>query len=114
MKSHISLIVILLLIKTISKDDEYLSTILSLLYDNKGEWETGENVKIGDNFIKLWQKVTDVQLNHMVEFLNERSTYIPYVDVLEELTKTLKNILKPYEELKKRKRLQDKSTPKEG
>lgn len=100
--------------KTIAKDDEYISSILSLIYDNKGDWETGENMKLGDSFIKLWQKVRDVQLTHMVEFLNERNEYIPYVDVLEELTKTLKNILKPYEELKKRKRLQDKSTPKEG
>jgi hypothetical protein len=97
--------------KTIAKDNEYISSIFSLLYDNKGDWETGENEKLGDNFIKLWQKVSDVQLTHMIEFLNERSVYIPYVDILEELTKTLKNILKPHEELKKRKRIQNKSTP---
>ncbi len=90
--------------KTIAKDNEYISSILSLLYDNKGDWETGENVKLGDNFIKLWQKTADAQLMNMVDFLNGRSEYVQYVDILEELTKTLENILKRYEESKKTKR----------
>jgi hypothetical protein len=90
--------------QTIVRDKEYISSILSLLYDNKGNWETGENIKLGDKFIKLWQEAKDVQLIHMVNFLNERKKYVPYVDVLDELTKTLENILKPYKKLKKAKR----------
>jgi hypothetical protein len=97
--------------QTIVKDNEYISSILSLLYDNKGNWETGENIKLGDRFIKLWQEVKDVQLMHMIDFLNERDRYVPYVDILEELTKTLENILKPYQELKKTRKSQDKSMP---
>jgi hypothetical protein len=89
--------------QTIARDNEYIGSILSLLYDNEGNWETGENIKLGDKFIKLWQEVKDVQLMHMVDFLNKRDRYVPYVDILEELTKTLENILKPYEELKKTK-----------
>ena len=84
---------------------------MSLLYDNKGKWETRENIKLGDKFIKLWQEAKDVQLIHMVDFLNKRDRYIPYVDILEELTKTLENILKPYEELKKTRKSQNKSMP---
>jgi len=87
--------------RTVVRDNEYIGSILSLLYDNKGDWDTGENVKLGDNFIKLWQKASDLQLTNNVEFLNGRSQYIPCVDILEELTKTLQNILKPYEELEK-------------
>jgi len=97
--------------QTIVRDNEYISSILSLLYDNKGNWETGENIKLGDKFIKLWQEAKDVQLMHMVDFLNERKKYVPYVDILEELTKTLENILKPYEELKKTKRSKNKLLP---
>jgi hypothetical protein len=74
---------------------------LSLLYDNKGDRDTGKNVKLGDNFIKLWQRASDKQLMNNLEFLNGRSKYIPCVDILEELTKTLENILKPYEEIEK-------------
>jgi hypothetical protein len=87
--------------KTITRNDEYISDIFSLLYDNKGNWETGENIKLGDNFIKLWQKIIDLQLTNNVDFLNGQSKYVPYVDILEELTKTLKNILKPYKNAKK-------------
>ena len=87
--------------QTIARDNEYIGSILSLLYDNKGDWDTGENVKLGDNFIKLWQKASDVQLMNNLEFLNGRSKYLPCVDILEELTKTLENILKPYGELRK-------------
>ena len=97
--------------QTIVRDNEYISSILSLLYDNKGKWETRENIKLGDKFIKLWQEAKDVQLIHMVDFLNKRDRYIPYVDILEELTKTLENILKPYEELKKTRKSQNKSMP---
>jgi hypothetical protein len=87
--------------QTIVRDNEYISSILSLLYDNKGDWDTGENVKLGDNFIKLWQRASDEQLMNNIEFLNGRSKYVPCVDILEELTRTLESILKPYEELKK-------------
>jgi hypothetical protein len=86
--------------RKIVKDNEYISSILSLLYDNKGDWNTGENVKLGDNFIKLWQKVSDEQLRNTIEFLNGQSKYVPFVDVLEALTKTLKRILRRYEEAK--------------
>lgn len=95
--------------QTITRSREYLSSILSLLYDNSGDWETGENVKLADRFIELWQKVVDVQLMNQVEFLNGRSEYIPLVNILEELTKTLQSILKPYEELSRDKDAQTKS-----
>jgi hypothetical protein len=82
--------------RTIAINNEYMASILSLLYDNKGDWNTGENVKLGDKFIKLWQKAVDVQIVNPLEFLNGRRAYIPPVDILEELTKTLQKILKPY------------------
>ncbi len=85
----------------IAVTDEYISSILSLFYDNKGDWDTGENVKIGDNLIKLWQKASDLQLTNIVEFLNGRSQYIPVVDIVKELTKTLERILEPYKKLKR-------------
>ncbi|MGA2683259.1 MAG: hypothetical protein ABSF44_15845 [Candidatus Bathyarchaeia archaeon] len=85
----------------VALSNAYLSSILSLIYDNKGDWETGENVKLGDNFIKLWQKTLDKQLINGEEFLNGQSSYVPPVDILEELTNTLQKILKRYKEAKK-------------
>lgn len=88
--------------QTIAKDNEYISSILTLLYNNKGDYETGENVELGDYFIELWKKTEEEQRRHLIECWNTRKTkLLPYKDILEELTKTLQRIRKPYEELKK-------------
>jgi hypothetical protein len=99
------------LAQTIARNNEYISSILSLLYDNGGNPDTRENVKLGDNFIKLWQRVADKQLMNNLDFLNGRSEYVPCVDILEELTKTLQNILRPYKEARKRVRENNRSQP---
>jgi hypothetical protein len=46
--------------QTIARDSEYISSILTLLYNNKGDPETGENEEIGDSFIELWKEVREL------------------------------------------------------
>jgi hypothetical protein len=93
--------------QTIAKDNEYITSIITLLYNNKGDYETGENIKLGDYFIELWQKAREEQFQNLKECWNEgikgcrKTKLLPRKDILEELTKTLKRIIKPYEELKK-------------
>lgn len=87
--------------QTIAKDNEYISSILTLLYNNKGDYETGENVELGDYFIELWKKTAEEQKRNIVECWTRKTKLLPYKDILEELTKTLKTIMRPYEELKK-------------
>jgi len=87
--------------QTIAKDNEYISSILTVLYNNKGDYETGENVELGNCFIELWKKTAEEQRQNMRECWNRKTKLLPYKDILEELTKTLNRIIKPYEELKK-------------
>lgn len=86
--------------QTITKDNEYISSILALLYNNKGDPETGEAEEIGDYFIELWKKTAEEQRRNMMESWNRKVKLLPYKDIVEELTRTLKRIMKPYEELK--------------
>jgi Sec-independent protein translocase protein TatA len=87
--------------QTITKDNEYISSILSLLYNNKGNPETGEAEKLGDHFIELWKKAKNEQRRNLGESWNRKAKLLPYKDILEQLTKTLERIIKPYKELKK-------------
>jgi hypothetical protein len=87
--------------QTITKDKEYISSILTLLYNNKGDPETGEAEEIGDYFIELWKKTKEEQRRNLRECWTRKVKLLPYKDIVEELTKTLKRIMKPYEELKK-------------
>jgi len=87
--------------QTIATDNEYITSIITLLYNNKGDYETGENIELGNYFIELWKKTAEEQRQNMRECWNRRLKPVPYKDILEELTKTLKKIIKPYEELKK-------------
>jgi hypothetical protein len=87
--------------QTIAKDNEYISSILSLLYNNKGDYETGEAEKLGDDFIELWKKTAEEQRRNLVESWDGKIEFLPCKDILEELTKTLESIIKPYEKLRK-------------
>lgn len=89
--------------QTIAKDNEYISSILTLLYNNKGNYETRENIKLGDYFIELWRKTAEEQRQNMKKCWTTRgkTKLLPRKDILEELTKTLKRIMKPYKELRK-------------
>lgn len=87
--------------QTIAKDNEYICSIITLLYNNKGDYETGENVELGDYFIELWKKTEEEQRRHLIECWTKKTKLLPYKDILEELTKTLESIIKPYEELKR-------------
>ncbi|MGA9388173.1 MAG: hypothetical protein WBV70_05040, partial [Candidatus Bathyarchaeia archaeon] len=66
-----------------------------------GDYETGENIELGNYFIELWKKTAEEQTQHMEECWNRRLRPLPYKDILEELTRTLKRIIKPLEEFKK-------------
>lgn len=85
----------------IAIDKECITSIITLLYNNKGDYETGENIELGNYFIELWTNTAEEQTQHMIECWNRRIRRLPYKDILEELTKTLKRIIKPYEEFKK-------------
>ncbi len=87
----------------IIRDSEFISSILTLLYNNKGDPVTGQNEIIGDNFIKLWKEVSDKQIKHLMAFWENRFKieHLPILDIIEELTKTLKRIKKPYDKLEK-------------
>jgi hypothetical protein len=87
--------------QTIAKDNEYIGSILSLLYNNKGDCETGEDIELGNHFIELWKRTEEEQRRNLMECWTRKTKPLPYKDILEELTKTLKRIIKPYEELKK-------------
>jgi hypothetical protein len=87
--------------QSIAKDNEYISSILTLLYNNKGDYETGENIELGNHFIELWRKTEEEQRRNLIQCWTRKTKLLPYKDILEELTKTLESIMKPYEELKK-------------
>ena len=90
--------------QTITRDSEYISSILSLLYSNRGDPETHENEEIGDRFIELWKEVSELQIKNLENAWKSegRTKLLPFFDIVEELTKTLKRIKKPYDELIKR------------
>ena len=89
--------------QTIARDSEFISSILTLLYNNKGDPETGENEEIGDRFIELWKEVRKLQHKNLMDTWQSEGKikYIPLLDIVEELTKTLKRIKKPYDELER-------------
>ena len=89
--------------QTIARDSEFISSILTLLYNNKGDPETGQNVKVGDNFIELWKEVSDKQTKNLRDAWQScfKIELLPLIDIVEELTKTLKRIKKPYDELER-------------
>lgn len=84
------------------KDNEYIGSILSLLYNNSGDPETGENITLGDDFIELWKGTSAEQRSNLNDAWNRKTELLPYEDIVESLTKELKRILKPYEDLKTR------------
>ena len=89
--------------QTISRDSEYISSLLTLLYNNKGDPETGENEEIGDRFIELWKEVRELQHKNLMDAWKSEGKvrFLPRRDIVEELTKTLKRIKKPYDELER-------------
>ncbi len=89
--------------QTIARNNEFISSILTLLYNNKGNPETRQNEIIGNNFIKLWKEVSDKQIKNVMDFWESRGKIklLPHPDILEELTKTLKRIKKPHDELER-------------
>jgi hypothetical protein len=90
--------------QTIARDSEYISSILSLLYSNRGNPETHENEEIGDRFIELWKEVSELQLKNLRDVWQSegRIKLLPMLDIVEELTKTLKRIKKPYDKLERK------------
>ena len=89
--------------QTIARDNEYISSILTLLYNNRGDPETHENEEIGDNFIERWKEVSEIQLKNLRDAWQSEGKIrlLPFLDIVEELTKTLKRIKKPYDELER-------------
>lgn len=87
--------------QTIARDNEYISSILTLLYNNKGDPETGTNVEIGNNFIELWKETIERQNKNLMDGWRSRGgvKILPRLDIVEELTKTLRRIKKPFDEL---------------
>jgi hypothetical protein len=90
--------------QTIARDSEYISSILSLLYSNRGNPETRENEEIGDRFIELWKEVSEFQLKNLRDVWQSEGKIklLPMLDIVEELTKTLKRIKKPYDKLERK------------
>jgi hypothetical protein len=85
----------------LANQNGYLSSILTLLYNNKGDFETRENEKLGDDFLELWKKIENERTkNLMAAWNNPEAKLVPYQDIVEALTKELKRIMKPYEEIK--------------
>ena len=88
--------------KKIIRNNEFISLILSLIYDNRGDFETRQNEVIGDNFIELWKEVKQLQYKNLNEpWGNRKTKLLPLLCIVEELTKTLERIKKPYDELEK-------------
>jgi len=89
--------------QTIARDSDYISSILTLLYNNKGDPETRENEEIGDSFIELWEEVRKLQLKNLEDAWKSEGKIklLQFLDIVEELTKTLKSIKKPYAELER-------------
>ena len=85
----------------LAKNTEFISSILTVLYDNKGDRETGENIRRGEDFIELLKEVNEIQLKNLWDAWQSEGKikHLPLRDITEELTKTLKNIKKPYDEL---------------
>jgi hypothetical protein len=90
--------------QTIARDSEYISSILTLLYNNRGDPETGTNIEIGDNFIELWKETKEQQEKNLMSAWRSRGAVklLPLLDIVEELTKTLERIKKPYNQLENR------------
>jgi len=89
--------------QTIARDSEYISSILTLLYNNFGDYETGENIEIGDNFIELWKEIFDLQHEFLGYAWEHVGTIkrVPMLDIVDELTKTLKRLREPYYQLQR-------------
>jgi hypothetical protein len=86
--------------QTIAKDNQFISEILTLIYNNNGDPETGENEKIGREFIALWKEVQNKQY-YLPTYVGFQMPF-EWLDIVEELSKTLKEIKKPYEEFETR------------
>jgi hypothetical protein len=89
--------------QTITRDREFISSILTLIYNNKGDPETGEAVEIGDEFIELWKETFDEEHEYLMWVWGKIGTrkLLPMPDIVEELTKTLKQIKEPYDQLQR-------------
>ena len=90
--------------QTVARDSDYISSILTLLYNNNGNPETGENEEIGDEFIELWKVTREKQSKNLWDSVQSlgKIEFLPYFDIIEELTKTLERIKKPYDDLEQR------------
>jgi hypothetical protein len=90
--------------QTIARDSEYISSILTLLYNNEGDMETGENIEIGDRLIELWKETFEKQNDYvMFAWKNiDKFKILPMADIVQELTRTIMRIKKPYDELEQR------------
>jgi tetratricopeptide (TPR) repeat protein len=88
---------------TIAVDNNYISSIFTLIYNNKGDPETGEAEKIGNYFLDLWKETADIQRKNLMTSWVSRGKIklLPLLDIVEELTKTLKRLKKPYNQLEK-------------
>jgi hypothetical protein len=86
--------------QTIVRDNEYINSIMVLLYTNMGDYETGENIKLGDTLIDLWKETSKLQFRNMGDaWVGKKKLIEPDKDIVQELITTLKAIKKPYDEL---------------
>ena len=49
--------------QAIAKDSKFMSEILTLIYNNMGDPETGENENIERDFSELWKEIQNKQYN---------------------------------------------------
>lgn len=94
--------------QTIARDSKFISEILTLIYNNEGDPETGENEQIGRDFIELWKEVQNKQY-HLPTYVGFKMPF-KWLDIVEELTKKLREIKKPYDEFETKYKV-DLNTP---
>jgi archaellum component FlaC len=68
---------------------------------NTADPEAGENEKIGEHFIELWKEDAKQRKNLLDTWGTTGKLISPFKDIIEELTKTVKRIKKPYDELER-------------
>jgi hypothetical protein len=74
-----------------------------LVYANSGDLENSENEKQCNEFLELWLRLRELQEKNLDKAFTEEFEPVPLEDVVEAFTKELKRVIKPYEELEKKK-----------
>ena len=84
----------------LAKYKDSLSSIQSLVFAEANP-EAENGMKRGEDFLELWAVLSKLQSQNLEAQWNRKGRKnVPYIDVVEALTKELKRLIKPYEDLK--------------